>query len=47
MGLEDRISVLVPVAKLSPLDPRGHGDQRQRARPATGVEEDEPWSWGE
>ncbi|WP_106753533.1 helix-turn-helix domain-containing protein [Pannonibacter carbonis] len=47
LGLEDRISVLVPVATLSPLDPRGRGDQRQRARPASGAEEDEPWSWGE
>jgi hypothetical protein len=47
LGLEDRISVLVPVATLSPLDPRARGDLRQRARPGSGTDEDEPWSWGE
>lgn len=48
LGLEDRISGLVPDARVSPLDPRASGDVRQRARPAADDDDgDEPWSWGE
>ncbi len=48
MGLEERLSTLVPDARLSPLDPRTDSDQRQRARPPTDDNnEKEPWSWAE
>lgn len=48
LGLGDRISALIPDARISPLDPRARGDLRQRARPAADDEDrNEPWSWGE
>ena len=48
MGLEERLSALVPDATLRPLDPGNRTDLRQRARLASDVDDnDEPWTWSE
>lgn len=48
LGITDRIDMLFPDARVSPLDPRREAGQRQRARPQTDeMPEATPWTWGE
>ncbi|WP_417261768.1 helix-turn-helix domain-containing protein [Celeribacter sp.] len=48
LGLEDRVEMLLPDARLSPLDPRSEIGPRQRARtPSADEPAAEPWNWGE
>ena len=47
LGCAERLEMLVPDAKLNPLDPKSANPQgRRRARPRE-EGDDEPWSWGE
>jgi transcriptional regulator with XRE-family HTH domain len=45
LGAEDRLHMLVPDARLRPLDPRFDAPARQRARPAGGTSEPKQWRW--
>lgn len=48
LGLEDRIAMLFPYVKLSPLNLYGHREPRRRARPSPVASEDmAPWTWDE
>lgn len=47
LGIEDRIEMLVPDARMSPLDPKSGVEPRLRARPSTDESPNNaPWSWG-
>lgn len=47
LGIEDRIEMLVPEARMNPLDPKRDAEPRLRARPPMDEPSgDAPWSWG-
>lgn len=47
LGIEDRVEMLVPEARMSPLDPKSDTAPRLRARPPTDEPSDDThWSWG-
>lgn len=48
LGIEDRVLLLAPNPRLSPLDPKSVEGGRKRARPAADEpSETQPWTWGE
>lgn len=48
LGIEDRVELLAPEARLNPLDPKSVVGPRQRARPPADLTpETTPWTWGE
>lgn len=48
LDIGERSEMLVPDARVSPLDPRGKLEPRQRARPSPpDAANDEQWSWAD
>jgi transcriptional regulator with XRE-family HTH domain len=48
LGIEERLGLLAPDARLNPLDPKSVSGRRQRARPRDEEESDAaPWTWGD
>jgi len=48
LDIGERSEMLVPDARVSPLDPRGKLEPRQHARPSPpDAANDEPWSWAD
>lgn len=48
LGISDRVALIAPDARLSPLDPKSADEPRQRARPQPeDATTTEPWTWGD